>query len=186
VIFGETEIDGVFEIEVEAHRDERGFFARLFCPAEFEAAGIAFRSDQINLSRNETEYTLRGMHWQKPPFAEAKVVRVTAGAAYVVVVDLRRQSATYRQWMARTLDARRANALFVPEGCAHGFLTLEPGTDILYQMGRPFAPGQARGFCWDDPAIGIAWPAKPNVISCSDCAWPALEHNDDLHSSLFC
>lgn len=168
-----TEIAGVFEIEAEPRRDERGFFARVYCPEEFAAAGIDFQSAQINLSRNFARFTLRGMHWQDPPFAEAKVVRAASGAAHDVVVDLRGDSPTFRRWIARRLDAERANALFIPEGCAHGFLTLEPQTDLLYQMSRSFVPGHARGLRWDDPGIGIVWPAEPAVISESDLAWPS-------------
>jgi dTDP-4-dehydrorhamnose 3,5-epimerase len=171
--FLETEIAGVYEIEAEPRHDERGFFARIYCPDEFAASGVDFRSTQINLSRNTAPFTLRGMHWQDPPFAEAKLVRATAGAAHDVVVDLRRDSPTFRRWIARRLDAKLANALYIPEGCAHGFLTLEPETDLLYQMSRPFVPGQARGMRFDDPGIGIAWPAAPAVVSEADLAWPS-------------
>jgi dTDP-4-dehydrorhamnose 3,5-epimerase len=171
--FIETEISGVFDVEADAHRDKRGFFARIYCPEEFAAAGIEFQSTQINLSRNLARFTLRGMHWQDPPFAEAKLVRVTSGAAHDVVIDLRAESPTFRRWIARRLDAERANALFIPEGCAHGFLTLELQTDIVYQMSRSFVPGHARGLRWDDPAIGIDWPAEPAVIGAADLAWPS-------------
>lgn len=169
-----TEISGVVEIEADLKSDERGFFARLYCPEEFAAANIDFISTQINLSRNEATHTLRGMHWQDAPHAEAKIVRVTSGVIYDVVVDLRLGSKTFRRWIARRLDAVKANALFVPEGCAHGFLTLEPKSDVLYQMSRPFSVGHARGFRWDDPEIGIVWPACPAVIASGDLAWPSL------------
>ena len=172
--FTKTEIAGVFDIAIEPHRDARGFFARAFCPEEFAAAGIAFASVQMNISRNDHAFTLRGMHWQDAPFGEAKVVRATSGAAYDVVIDLRPGSATFRRWITRTLTASEANALFIPEGCAHGFLTLEPATDIFYQMGRAFVPGHARGFRWDDPAVGIEWPHEPKVIAPTDENWPAL------------
>lgn len=168
-----TEIPGVFEIEAVASQDGRGFFARLYCPEAFAKAGITFQSTQINLSRNLVPFTMRGMHWQDAPLAEAKLVRVTSGAAYDVVVDIRPHSPTFRHWIARHLDAARANALFIPEGCAHGFLTLAANTDLLYQMGRPFVPGLARGLRWDDPGIHITWPAAPAVISSEDLAWPS-------------
>lgn len=171
--FTPTEIPGVIEIEAEPSHDERGFFARIYCPEEFAAAGIDFRSTQINLSRNAARFTLRGMHWQDPPYAEAKLVRVTAGAAHDVVVDLRPDSPTFRRWTARRLDAANANALFIPEGCAHGFLTLDEQTDVLYQMSRPFVPGRARGLRFDDPGVGIVWPAEPAVIGAGDLAWPS-------------
>jgi dTDP-4-dehydrorhamnose 3,5-epimerase len=168
-----TEITGVVEIAPDPDYDERGFFVRVYCPEEFAAAGINFRSTQINLSRNAACFTLRGMHWQDPPFEEAKLVRVTSGAAHDVVVDLRRGSPTFRRWIARRLDARGANALLIPEGCAHGFITLEAQTDVLYQMSRPFVPHQARGLRFDDPGIGIVWPAEPTVIGAGDLAWPS-------------
>jgi dTDP-4-dehydrorhamnose 3,5-epimerase len=171
--FSETEILGVVEIEAEPHHDERGFFARIYCPEEFAAAEIDFRPTQINLSRNASRLTLRGLHWQDPPHAEAKLVRVTSGAVYDVVIDLRPQSATFRGWIARYLDAVRANALFIPEGCAHGYLTLEPSTDVLYQMSQLFVPGHARGLRFDDPGFGIVWPAEPAVIGAGDLAWPS-------------
>jgi dTDP-4-dehydrorhamnose 3,5-epimerase len=174
VKFLATKLPGVFEIEAAATHDARGFFARLYCPEAFAKAGIAFQSTQINLSRNLAPFTLRGMHWQDAPFAEAKLVRVTSGAAYDVVVDIRPHSPTFRHWIACHLDAERANALFIPEGCAHGFLTLAPNTDLLYQMGRTFVPGHASGFRWDDPSIAITWPALPAVISPEDLAWPSL------------
>jgi dTDP-4-dehydrorhamnose 3,5-epimerase len=172
MIFHATNIAGVVEIEAEPHRDARGFFARLYCPEELARAGLDFVSTQINLSRNEAAYTLRGMHWQDPPCAEAKIVRVVSGAVHDVVIDLRPDSATFRRWIARRLDAERANALLVPEGCAHGFLTLEPCTDVLYQMSRAYVPGYARGLRYDDPDIGIVWPGVPKVIADADLDWP--------------
>lgn len=171
--FLETEILGVFEIEAEPRTDARGFFTRLYCPEEFAAAGIAFTPTQINLSRNDRRHTLRGIHWQDPPYAEAKLVRVVQGAVHDVVVDLRPESATFRRWLSRRLDARSAKALFIPEGCAHGFLTLEADTDMLYQMGRPHEPGRTRGLRYDDPGFAIDWPAEPAAIAEADLAWPS-------------
>lgn len=169
-----TELAGVVIVEPEPHRDERGFFARIFCPHEFAAAGIDFRPTQVNLSRNLARHTLRGLHWQDPPHAEAKLIRVTAGRLHEVVVDLRSGSPTYGRHVALELDAEAARAVFVPEGCAHGFLTLEAGTDVLYQMGRDHVPGQGRGARHDDPALGIVWPAAPAILSAADAAWPPL------------
>lgn len=168
-----TELPGVFDIEIDALVDPRGLFARTFCADEFARAGIEFVVAQANISRNDAAFTLRGMHWHDAPFAEPKVVRVIAGAAYDVVVDMR-PGATKGRWLARTLDARRANALYVPDGFAHGFLTLEPHTDVFYLMGRAYTPGHARGFRWDDGAVGIEWPGVPAVVNEADCAWPAL------------
>ena len=158
-------------IAIEPHTDERGMFARIFCPDEFAAAGITFTPGQMNLSRNTAKHTLRGMHYQDPPYAEAKVVRVVAGSVYDVVIDLRRDSPTYQRWTATTLTAAGGEALHIPEGCAHGFLTLEAGTDVLYQMGRMYEPGQARGVRWDDPAFGVALPAAPEVMDAKDRGW---------------
>jgi len=172
--FAETEIAGVFDVAAEPRRDERGFFARIFCPQEFADAGLDFVSTQINLSRNDRAFTLRGMHWQDAPHAEAKLVRVTSGAIHDVVVDIRPGSPTFRRWIARRLDAEGAAALFIPEGCAHGFLTLEAKTDVFYQMSRPYVAGQERGIRWDDPAIGIVWPADPQVVGEADRTWPAF------------
>ena len=167
-----TRIAGVALIALEPVRDERGFFARAFCRDELAAQGIAFDASQINLSRNEAAGTLRGMHWQDAPFSEAKIVRVVRGAAFDVVADLRRDSPTFMQWQAFELDAVSGSALYVPEGCAHGFLTHLPETDVLYLMGRAHVPGRARGFRYDDPAFGIAWPAEPRVVGAADLAWP--------------
>lgn len=172
--FAATKIAGVSLITLEPHADERGFFARIYCADEFAAAGITFTSTQINLSHNPTRHTLRGLHYQDAPFAEAKVVRPVRGSIYDVAVDLRRDSATYGQWVAQELSAERGDALFIDEGLAHGFLTLEPDTDVLYQMGRPYEPGQARGLRYDDPALAIAWPASPAVIGAQDLRWPAF------------
>jgi dTDP-4-dehydrorhamnose 3,5-epimerase len=165
-------IAGVFVIEAAPHRDDRGAFARIFCTNEFAAAGIDFTTAQINISTNVKRHTLRGLHYQNAPFAEAKFVRAIKGSAFDVVVDLRQESPTYRQWIAVTLDARTMNAVYIPEGCAHGFLTLEDDTDILYQMGRHFVDGHAQGVRWNDPAFAIVWPAQPAVISPRDANYP--------------
>ena len=172
--FEAAEIPGVYAIAAAPHEDERGFFARIYCPDEFAKAGIAFTSTQINLSRNARRHTLRGMHWQDAPYAEAKVVRCLSGAIWDVVADIRPESPTYCKWIARELSAERADALFIPEGCAHGFLTLTDNTDVMYQMGRMYEPGRARGFRYDDPAFAIAWPHPPAVTGKADEAWPAF------------
>lgn len=170
--FTPQKIAGVFVVETTAHRDERGSFARVYCEREFTDAGIAFTPVQANLSGNTMRHTLRGLHYQDPPYAEAKFVRAVRGRAFDVVVDLRKESPTFRQWFAAELDSRAMNGLFVPEGCAHGFLTLEDDTDILYQMGRLFVDGQGRGVRWNDPAFGIKWPAPPALISERDASYP--------------
>ena len=172
--FAPTELPGVARVSLEPFADARGFFARLHCPDEFAAAGLPFVPAQTSLSRNDAVFTLRGLHFQAPPNDEAKLVRVTRGAIYDVVVDLRRDSPTFRRWIAATLSADNGEALLIPAGCAHGFLTLEAATDVLYQIDRLHVPGQARGLRYDDPAIGVAWPAPPRVIAPADLAWPGL------------
>lgn len=174
--FLESHIKGVFEIKANAHLDERGGFARVYCKTEFAKAGLGyFEPVQANLSWNHAVHTLRGLHYQNPPFAEAKLVRAVAGKAFDVVVDLRETSETYLKWASFELDASARNAVFIPEGCAHGFLTLEPDTEILYQMGRIFEPGHDRGYRWNDPALAIDWPSPPEVIGQRDAAYPFIE-----------
>lgn len=170
-----TPLAGLLRIEIEPHHDERGFFARLYGSREFAQAGIPFASHDVNLSRSRERYTLRGLHYQEAPFAEAKLVRVVRGRVYDVAVDLRPASPTWRQWFGMELCAERHEALLIPEGFAHGFMTLEPDTDFLYQMSCPFTPGQGRGIRFDDPAIGVIWPAPPAVMSDADRNWPYLE-----------
>lgn len=173
VKFVVSTLPGVVVVEAEPHPDDRGFFARLYSPNEFGAAGIDFKPVQVNLSRNARRHTLRGMHYQDPPHAEAKLVQIVRGAAYDVVVDLRPASPAYGNWVAFTLDSSAPpRAIYIPEGCAHGFLTLQPDTDILYYMGRIYEPGHAKGFRWDDRRLAIKWPAEPMIISDADRAWP--------------
>jgi len=159
-------------VEAEPHRDERGHFARLYSADEFQAAGIDFTPVQINVSHNTHTHTLRGMHYQDPPHAEAKLVQVVRGAVYDVVVDLNRDSSSYGRWQGFTLKDDGLRALFIPEGCAHGFLTLTPNTDIMYGMGRMNVPGHTKGYRWDDRRLKISWPAAPAVISAADRQWP--------------
>ena len=170
--FEPTSITGAFRVLAEPRRDNRGFFARAYCPAEFEAAAIPFRSTQINIARSDRAGTLRGMHYQTAPHGEAKLVRCVRGAVHDVVLDIRPESPTFRQWAAFTLQPDDLDALFVPEGCAHGYLTLEDGTDVLYQMGSPYAPDHARGIRHDDPAFAIDWPRPVTVMSDADRTWP--------------
>ncbi len=172
--FHPQDINGVFEITLERHEDERGFFARAYCPEEFEKAGIDFTSTQINLSGNRRKHTLRGLHYQNSPHAESKLVRCLQGRAFDVVVDIRPHSPTFGHWLSFNLDARTLNAVFIPEGCAHGFLTLEKDTLVQYQMGRPFVPGKAAGIVWNDPQLSIDWPHEPAVLSDADRNWPRL------------
>jgi dTDP-4-dehydrorhamnose 3,5-epimerase len=170
--FAPTPIAGVVIVDVEARNDDRGAFARLQCPEEFAAAGHPFTPVQTSLSRNPTAGTLRGMHHQPAPFAETKLVRSVRGRIFDVALDLRPDSATYRQWTSAELSADNARALLIPEGVAHGFLTLEPDTDVLYQISPAFQPGHEAGVRWDDPAFAIAWPMAPTLISERDATYP--------------
>jgi dTDP-4-dehydrorhamnose 3,5-epimerase len=168
-----TKIAGALVLELEPIIDERGFFARTYCHETLRAAGAGFGSiRQTSISQSKERGTLRGLHWQSEPKSEAKIVRVTAGSIYDVVVDLRRASPTYCDWFGLELDALRHAALLIPAGCAHGFLTLEPDCTVEYTMDADFAPECARGARWDDPAFGIVWPFAPLAISERDRAWP--------------
>ena len=170
--FEATEIPGVLRVEAEPHADDRGLFARLQCPDECAAAGAPFSPVQTSVSRNPTAGTLRGLHYQPAPHAETKLVRVTRGRVFDVAVDLRPDSPTYRRWTGAELSADNLVGLFIPEGVAHGFLTLEPDTDVLYQIAPAYSAGHEAGVRWDDPAFGIAWPAAPQLISERDASYP--------------
>ena len=170
--FHATKIVGVFEIHVEPMRDERGFFARTWCRKEFEEHGLESTLVQCNISFNARKGTLRGMHYQATPFAETKLVRCTQGAICDVVLDLRPQSPTFKGWIALTLTAENRNMVYVPKGCAHGFLTLRNDTEVFYQMSEVYNAESACGVRWDDPAFSITWPDKLEVISERDRNYP--------------
>jgi dTDP-4-dehydrorhamnose 3,5-epimerase len=172
VIFTETPLQGAFVVDLEPHRDERGFFARTFCRREFEKHGINPAVAQCNISFNARAGTLRGMHFQKPPAAEVKLVRCIRGAFYDVIADLRRGSPTYRAHFSVELSAENRRALVIPEGFGHGFLTLLDNTEVEYQMSEFYEPGRASGFRYDDPNFGIRWPFPVEVISEQDLNWP--------------
>lgn len=173
--FRETALPGAYVIELEPNPDERGFFARSFCEREFADHGLATRFVQSNVSFNRRALTLRGMHYPLAPHAEVKLVRCTAGALHDVIVDLRPDSPTRLRWLGVELSAANRRALYIPAGFAHGFLTLRDGTEVLYDMGAAYAPAFARGFRWNDPKVGIRWPAEPQVISERDRDYPDLD-----------
>lgn len=175
MLFTETKLPGAFIIDLERRADERGFFARSWCEDEFAAHGIALPPLQANLSHNPTQGTLRGLHYQLAPHAESKLVRCTRGALYDVIVDLREESATYGQWVGVELTADNYRQLFVPERFAHGFLTLLPDTDAAYQVSARYAPGAEAGLRWNDPALGITWPAPVQLVSAKDQAHPDFQ-----------
>jgi dTDP-4-dehydrorhamnose 3,5-epimerase len=170
--FEPTALSGAVVIELDRFVDERGFFARTWCAETFAAAGLPDRFSQSSLSWNEHHHTLRGMHWQADPYAEAKLVRCTRGAIFDVAVDLRPDSSTYLTSISFRLDEDNRRALFIPRGMAHGFLTLGPRTEVLYEMDARYEPTAARGARWDDPAFAIQWPAPPAVINSRDRSYP--------------
>ena len=161
-------LNGAYLIEPEKREDERGFFARLFCQKLFQKEGLYSEFPQCNFSNNPKKGTLRGLHYQTPPFEEVKLVRCIAGAIYDCIVDLRLDSKTYLQWTGVELRAEPLQLLYVPKGFAHGFLTLEEETQVFYQVSTPYHPGSEKGLCYQDPAIGIQWPFSPSVISKKD------------------
>jgi dTDP-4-dehydrorhamnose 3,5-epimerase len=175
VIFTETKLPGAYVVDVERREDDRGFFARGWCQREFEAHGLTARLAQVNLSYNKKAGTLRGMHYQRAPWEEAKLVRCTAGAVYDAIIDLRPDSPTYRQWVGVELTADNYRMLYVPEGFAHGFQTLTDGAAVTYQVTQFYAPGAEGGVRWDDPAFGVEWPLPVGVISEKDRSWPDYE-----------
>ena len=175
MIFQDTKLRGVVEIQIELEPDERGSFGRTWCQTEFEENSLNSRLVQCSVSFNTRKGTLRGMHYQAQPHAEAKVVRCTRGAIYDVVVDLRRESCTYKEWIAVVLTADKRNMVYIPEGCAHGFLTLADECEVFYQMSEFYSPGAARGVRWNDPAFQIVWPAAVEVISERDRTYPDFE-----------
>jgi dTDP-4-dehydrorhamnose 3,5-epimerase len=175
MMYRSTTIDGVWLVEPERHEDERGFFARTWDAAEFARRGLAGDLAQASISFNRSRGTLRGMHYQVAPYGEVKLVRCTAGVIFDVAVDLRAGSPTFRGWTGIELSAENRQALYVPEGCAHGFLTLSDDAEVAYLISAPHEPTAARGVRHDDPAFGIAWPAPVRVINDRDRTYPDFE-----------
>ncbi|WP_270934073.1 dTDP-4-dehydrorhamnose 3,5-epimerase family protein [Falsiroseomonas oryzae] len=175
MIFRALAIDGPLEVLPERARDDRGAFFRGFCTAEFAAAGLDFRPVQVSYSENPRRHTLRGMHWQDAPAAEAKLIRCVRGAAHDVAIDIRRGSPGFRRHAAVTLSAEAGNAIFIPAGFAHGFLSLSEDAVLEYMMDTPYEPTLARGLRWNDPAFAVPWPAEPAVISARDASWPDFD-----------
>lgn len=170
--FTESILKGAYLIEPERNVDERGFFARTYCSHEFDRQGIDFSPAQCSVSFNKKRGTLRGMHYQDRPHAEAKLVRCTMGAIYDVIVDVRPESPTYGRWVSVELSSENRLAMYVPEGFAHGFQTLTDDAEIYYQMSKPYVPQVTLGFRWNDPQFGIHWPLDVCVISERDGRYP--------------
>lgn len=179
MIFAETGLRGAFIIELEKLADERGFFARTWCERGFRARGLNPRLVQCSTSFSKNKGTLRGMHYQMPPYEEAKLVRCTRGSIYDVIIDLRPGSGTLAKHFGITLDPHQGRMLYVPEGFAHGFLTLEDETEVFYQMSEFYEPSSARGVRWNDAAFGIEWPAVVSVISDRDRSYPDFAPTPD-------
>ncbi len=178
MIFTELQLQGAFTIDPEALEDERGFFARTWCHRESEAHGLNPRLVQCSISFNKIRGTLRGMHYQVKPYQEAKLVRCTRGAIHDVIIDLRPDSPTLKRWLAVTLTSDNHRMLYVPEGFAHGFQTLDDNTEVFYQMSEFYAPDCARGIRWNDPAFGIQWPAGELIVSSRDQSYPDFTSAD--------
>jgi dTDP-4-dehydrorhamnose 3,5-epimerase len=172
MIFTETKLPGAYLLALEKREDERGFFARTWCQQEFADHGLVTCMVQGNVSYNRQAGTLRGLHYQMAPYGEVKVVRCTRGALYDVIVDLRVASPTYKEWLGVELTADNYQMLYVPAGCAHGFITLAPDTEATYQVSQFYTPGAEGGLRYDDPAFVIEWPAPVQVISAKDKSWP--------------
>jgi len=176
MLFTETDLQGAFVIDLEKVDDERGYFARAWCAREFGEHGLSTRIAQGNLSFNKHKATLRGMHYQVEPYAEVKLVRCVRGALLDVIIDLRPDAPTYKQWIGVELSAANGRMLYVPEGFAHGFQTLEDDTEAFYLVSEFYTPDAERGVRWDDPEFGIKWPHTNGLtISDKDASWPTFK-----------
>ena len=172
--FDRLDLAGAYVVALERHEDDRGSFARTWDSRQFGAQGLDSALAQVSVSHNRRRGTLRGLHYQAPPREEAKVVTCIAGAIWDVIVDLRAASPTRYRWHAEVLEGSTPRALYVPEGFAHGFLTLADDSVVLYEISEYYDPTLARGARWDDPAFAIEWPEEPTVISARDRAWPHI------------
>src|SRR5215213_2933161 len=164
LIFKDTKLEGAYVIEPEKFEDHRGLFARSFSQGEFAEHGLRSQFVESGISFNYRKYTVRGMHWQAPPNAQAKLVRCTRGAIFDVMIDLRPESPTYKQWFAKELTAQNRLMLYIPEGFAHGYQSLEDETEMFYLLSGAYAPASERGVRWNDPAFAIAWPETERII----------------------
>jgi len=170
--FTTTKLPGLILIDIEPVLDERGMFARIWCKEEFKQAGLTTELSQCSISHNKSRGTLRGLHYQLAPCAEIKLIRCTQGAVFDVIVDLREDSPTYKDWFGCELNAKNHRMLYVPEGLAHGFITLLDETEMFYQISIPYAPALAAGIRWNDPSFNIKWPMEPIKISVKDMNYP--------------
>jgi dTDP-4-dehydrorhamnose 3,5-epimerase len=172
MLFTETKLKGAFIIDLEKRNDERGFFARTYCAKEFEAHGLRTEMPQSNMSLSKQKHTLRGMHYQIDGAEEAKLIRCTRGGILDVIIDIRKASETYCSYIAVELSAENHRMLYVPEGFAHGFITLTDDVEVAYQVSQFYTPGKERGIRWNDPLFGIEWPTQTPIISEKDAIHP--------------
>jgi dTDP-4-dehydrorhamnose 3,5-epimerase len=172
MIFSPTKIPGAVLITPEPITDHRGHFARVFCAEEFHAQNLPKTFVQSSISFNPKKHTLRGLHYQAPPAAEAKLIRCTRGAIFDVILDLRKTSPAYLTWQSFELTAQNAKSLLIPAYCAHGFLALEDGSEVFYQMDSAQNPDYASGVRWNDPSFAIAWPEGDKIMSDRDATYP--------------
>jgi dTDP-4-dehydrorhamnose 3,5-epimerase len=175
VRFTETPLPGAYLVDPTPSSDERGFFARSYNPEEFAAQGLGPELRQCSVPYNVRKATLRGMHYQIAPHEEHKLVRCTAGAIFDVIVDLRPASSHYRRWFGTELNAENRRALFVPPGCAHGYVTLKDHSEVFYMISVAYSAAHGRGARWNDPAFGIEWPQQPHIIAARDAEYPLLD-----------
>ncbi|GAA5520545.1 dTDP-4-dehydrorhamnose 3,5-epimerase [Aliifodinibius salicampi] len=175
MIFHKTNLKDAYIIELNKLKDERGFFARQYCQNEFRDHGIQISIVQANVSYNKLKGTLRGMHYQTEPHGEAKLVRCTKGGIYDAIIDVRSGSPTFKKWIGVELTEHNHKMLYVPEGFAHGFITLQDDTEVTYQVSEFYTPGAEEGIRWNDPTFNIDWPAEVNVISEKDLNWPDFD-----------
>ncbi len=181
MLFEKTNVNDCYVVSLEKKTDERGFFARFFCEQEFEKHGLETQFPQINTSYSEKIGTLRGMHYQTAPNGEAKLIRCIQGEIFDVIVDLRKSSSTFGEWVGISLDSINRKMAYVPVGCAHGFLSLKANTEVIYLSSSPFSPQSERTIRWDDPRFGIKWPIEPIVMSDKDRS--ASEYIESSHKS---
>jgi dTDP-4-dehydrorhamnose 3,5-epimerase len=172
MIFASTRLEEALLIDIEPVEDERGFFARIWCRHELGARGLDTEIAQESVSYNRLRGTVRGLHFQRSPHEETKIVRCTRGTIFDVIVDLRPRSASYLQWQGFELTAENRRAIYIPKGFAHGFQTLAEHCEIAYQISTLYAPEVAGGYRYDDEAFGIAWPLPPTTMSERDLSWP--------------
>lgn len=182
--FIQTPINGAYVIEIQPISDERGFFSRMWCRQEFQDAGLKADFEQHSISFNRKRGTLRGMHFQLPPHDEVKIVRCSSGAIWDVILDLRPESTTFRQWFAIELSSDNRKSLYVPAGCAHGFQTLSDDTEVLYQISERYHSESARGVRWDDSAFGIAWPLPNPILSVRDSEFADFDTREERRSAI--